>query len=167
MYNKNHLPSGHSKDVLIEPRKKLSEKSLQDLLKNCGLKITNQRLAILRALNSGLRVHMTARDILDEVKKEIPFIGFATVYRFIKKLQSQGVLTEISMGSGSSKYELKSNSFHYHISCVKCGKIVEFKDDNIETILENIVEKNGFTMEHQILELYVHCNSQECSSRPQ
>lgn len=157
------LPSGNSKDVLIEPRKKLSEKALKGILRNCNLKITNQRLAILKALNSGPKAHLTAQDILDEVKKYIPFIGFATVYRFVKKLHSQGLLSEISMGSGSSKYELKSKDFHYHISCIKCGKIVEFKNKNIEKILEDIMKENGFQMEHQVLEIYVRCNSKECS----
>lgn len=157
------LPGGRSKDVLIEPRKKLSEKDLKDILRNCGLKTTLQRMAILNALNNGPRVHMTAQDIHQEAKKETPVIGFATIYRFVKKLQAQGMIFEISMGSGSSRYELKPKKSHYHISCVKCGTVIEFKNKDIENKLERIVKEYKFQMEHQVLELYVRCHSKKCA----
>lgn len=160
----NQLPHGKSQDILIEPRKRLAKSTLEEVLRNCGLKITNQRLSILEALNSGPRVHMTAQDILDEVRKKQPFIGFATVYRLLKTLHANGVISEVSMGSGSSRYELKSKNFHYHISCVECKKIIEFKSKEIEQAIKTIIKKKGFHIVHQILELYVKCNSPQCKS---
>ena len=154
---------GGQQDVLIEPRKKLSEDSLRNILKKCGLKITAQRMAILKVLNSGPRYHKTAQDILDEVKKTNSSIGFATVYRFLRKLTKSQMISEISMGAGSSCYELKSNQFHYHIACVKCGKIIEFKNRTIERTLKRIVTEKNYKLQNQILEIYVICDSGKCN----
>ena len=156
------LPFGKNQDVLIEPRKVLSQKSLESVLRQCGLKVTRQRLVILKALNSGPRVHLTAQDILDEVRTTHPKIGFATIYRFLKHLTASGMITEISMGHSSSKYELKSKEFHYHITCIHCGKIIEFKNKTIENTIQKLLKEKGYTLEHQSLELYVKCNSSGC-----
>ena len=156
------LPSGSNKDVLIEPRETLSEEALISILRRCQLKITNQRLAILRVFNSGARVHMTAQDILDEVRKTFPRIGFATVYRFLRELTEKGITAEISMGNASSLYELKFKHPHYHIACTSCGKIVEFKNKIIEDTLKKIVKERKFTLKNQVVELYVCCNSEDC-----
>lgn len=157
------LPFGSQQDILLEPRKNLSEEGLRDILRKCGLKITAQRMAILKALNAGPRYHKTAQDILDEVKKTNSSIGFATVYRFLRKLTKTKMISEISMGAGSSCYELKSNLFHYHIACVKCGKIIEFKNRTIENTLKKIVSERNYTIQNQILEIYVICDSKQCN----
>ena len=157
-----HLPFGSRQDILIEPRKSLNHEELTSILRKCGLKITNQRIAILMALNSGPRYHKTAQDILDEVKKTNSSIGFATVYRFLKTLTKSQIISEISMGSGSSCYELKSNKFHYHIACVKCRKIVEFKNKTIENTLKKILLEKKYKLQNQILEIYVICDSKQC-----
>jgi len=156
-----NLPYG-SQDILLEPRQALSQEALRDILHKCGLKITSQRLAILQALNTGPRYHKTAQDILDVVKKIQPSIGFATVYRFLRKLTQSQMISEISMGAGSSCYELKSNHFHYHIACIKCGKIVEFKNKTIENTLKKIVSEKNYKIKNQILEIYVICDSKKC-----
>lgn len=159
----SNLPFGNNQDILLEPRKTLDESDLKDILKKCGLKITAQRLAILRALNSGPCYHKTALEILNSAKKENSSIGFATVYRFLKKLTKSQMISEISMGAGSSCYELKSNQFHYHIACIKCGKIIEFKNKTIENTLKKIVTEKNYKMQNQILEVYVLCDSKQCN----
>jgi len=153
------LPSGVQQDVLIEPRTSFDEKELKEILKKCGLKITGQRIAILKTLNSGPRYHKTAKDILTEVKKIYPSVGFATVYRLLKKLTKAQMILEISMGAGSSCYELKSNQSHYHIACVTCGKIVEFKNKLIEDTLKKIVLGKNYQLKNQVVEIYVKCDS--------
>ena len=158
--NTNKLPLGKQQDVLIEPRKALTEDSLKDILKKCGLKITEQRMAILKALNSGPRYHKTAQDILDSAKKTSPSLGFATVYRFLKKLTQAQLISEISMGASSSCYELKSNQSHYHIACMSCGKIVEFRNKLVENTLQKIVSEKNYKMQNQMVEIYVTCD--EC-----
>ena len=158
----SELPFGKQQDILLEPRESLSEDRLKDILKKSGVKITSQRMAILRALNSGPRYHKTAQDILMEAKKTQPSVGFATVYRLLKTLTKAQMISEISMGAGSSCYELKSNQVHYHIACVKCGKIVEFKNKTIENTLKTIVLEKNYKIQNQVLEIYVTCDAKKC-----
>ena len=160
------LPHGNNQDILLEPRKTLGEEALKHILQKCGLKITTQRMAVLKALNSGPRYHKTAQDILDEVRTTNPSIGigFATIYRFLKTLTKANLISKISMGSGSSCYELKSNKLHYHIACVKCDKIIEFKNQNIEAILKKLIAEKNYTLQNQIVEIYVICASKECNA---
>lgn len=152
------LPYGNYQDILIEPRQSLTEESLKDILKKCGLKITTQRMLILKALNSGPRYHKTAQDILDEVRKTNSSLGFATVYRFLQRLTKAQMISKISMGAGSSCYELKSNQFHYHIACLNCGKIIEFKNRTIENTLKKIVLEKNYKIKNQVVEIYVTCD---------
>lgn len=152
------LPFGLQQDVLIEPRAFFDEKELKNILKKSGLKITGQRIAILKTLNSGPRYHKTAKDILNEVKKIYPSVGFATVYRLLKKLTQAEMILEISMGAGSSCYELKTNQSHYHIACVHCGKIIEFKNKLIEDALKKIILEKGYQIKNQMVEIYVNCD---------
>ncbi|MBC6415606.1 MAG: transcriptional repressor [Bdellovibrionales bacterium] len=155
-----NLPIGTQTDVLIEPRTFFNEKELKEILKKCGLKITKQRVAVLKVLSSGPRYHKTAKDILEEVKKNFPNIGFATIYRLLKRLSQAQMILEISMGAGSSCYELKTKQqSHYHIACLNCGKIIEFKNKMIETTLEKIVLEKNYTLKNQVVEIYVNCDS--------
>lgn len=160
------LTTGNNQDILLEPRKTLGEEALKHILQKCGLKITTQRMAVLKALNSGPRYHKTAQNILDEVRKTHPSIsiGFATIYRFLKTLTKAQMISKISMGSGSACYELKSNKLHYHIACVKCDKIVEFKNQSIETTLKKLISEKNYAMQNQIVEIYVICDSKQCNS---
>ena len=159
-----HLAFGNNQDVLIEPRELLTKKELKNILQRCGLKVTNQRLVLLQVLNSGPRFHMTANDILHQARQKFPHLGGATVYRFLNHLKEKDVISEISMGNSSSRYEMKSKSFHYHINCVRCGKIIEFKNKTIENILKKIIEESKFTMQHHSLEIYIICNSIKCQN---
>lgn len=155
------LPFGSGQDILIEPRPSFDAEKMRDILKKCGLKITNQRLAILKVLNSGPRYHKTAQEILNEVKKVQSGLGFATVYRFLRKLTEADMILEISMGTGSSCYELKSKREHYHIACIHCRKIIEFKNKSIESTLKKIVAEKNYKLQNQVVEIYVSCDKCE------
>ena len=158
---KPQLPFGSQQDILIEPRESLTNKSLKNILKKCGLKITDQRMAVLKVLNSGPRYHKTAQEILNEVRVFHKTIGFATVYRFLKKLTQCQMVSELSMGAGSACYELISNQSHYHIACMNCGKIMEFKNQSIESTLNKILLEKKFKLKKQVVEIYVSCD--KCS----
>ena len=153
-----NLPFGRQQEILIEPRTSFNKKELKDILKMAGLKFTNQRLAILNTLNTGPHYHKTAKDILIEAQKTYPSIGFATVYRLLKKLCQAQQAIEISMGSSSSYYELKTNQSHYHIACVECGKIIEFQNKMLEEALEKVISEKGYKAKKKTIEVYVTCD---------
>ena len=156
------LPRGYAKDELIQPQTQLSENNLKSMLRSMNLKVTNQRLSILKVLNKGPKTHVTAKDVFEQVRSDFPHIGFATVYRFLKETSRFGITSELRIGYAPARYELKVREHHHHIVCTQCGKIVEFQNDIIEEQIKKISEDHNFTMEHHIFELYGRCNQPSC-----
>jgi Fur family ferric uptake transcriptional regulator len=130
------------------------------IIREMGLKVTDQRISILKSLSSG-RAHVTAQEVFEEVVVKSPDIGFATVYRFLKKLKSHTFVTEVRMGGLPARYELTPRKHHDHLTCQNCGKIVEFSNDEIEKLQEKVARIHKFKLTGHLLELYGICD--KCS----
>lgn len=160
VFNSEDVPSlvrgeQNPKEELIN-RDRLDTKSYKRIIREMGLKVTKQRMAILEGLNSG-RAHVTAQEVYEMVNAKHPEIGFATVYRFLRKMTEQSFVTEVRIGGLPARYELTPTQHHDHLTCIKCGKIVEFENEQIEKLQEHIAEKNGFILKNHVLELYGVC----------
>lgn len=126
------------------------------MIRQMGLKVTQQRLAILESLSKG-RAHVTAQEVFEIVNAQYPEIGFATVYRFLRKMAEQSMVTEVRMGGLPARYELTPRRHHDHLTCVQCGQIVEFENAVIETLQEQVARAHNFRLTHHVLELYGLC----------
>ncbi len=144
------------KEELIS-REVLDTKTSKRMIREMGLKVTKQRMAILEGLNTG-RAHVTAQEVYETVNEKYPEIGFATVYRFLRKLTGQGFVTELRIGGLPARYELTSKEHHDHLTCVDCGKIVEFENSQIEKLQEEIATSYNFILTDHVLELYGVCS---------
>ncbi len=130
-------------------------------LKEKGLKSTAQRDDIARAFFASAR-HMSIDDLYQEVRKVNPRVGYATVYRTIKLLKDCELADERHFGDGQTRYENAESEeeHHDHLICDKCGKIVEFNDEALETLQEEIAARLGFVLARHRMELYGICR--EC-----
>jgi Fur family ferric uptake transcriptional regulator len=126
------------------------------MIRQMGLKVTQQRLAILQTLSAG-RAHVTAQEVFETVNAKYPEIGFATVYRFLRKMAEQNMVTEVRMGGLPARYELTPRRHHDHLTCVQCGQIVEFENQGIEALQEQVARAHNFQLTHHVLELYGVC----------
>lgn len=90
-----------------------------------GLRMTNQRELILRELR-GSRAHLTADQLYDRVRKTMPRISLATVYRNLETLAAAGMIGKIQTGGRQKHFDYDA-SVHHHIHCLRCHRI-----DNIE-----------------------------------
>jgi Fur family transcriptional regulator, ferric uptake regulator len=133
-----------------------SENELKGMIRKLNLKVTSQRLLILKALCGGLR-HVTAQELFEKVSRVDSSIGFATVYRFLRHLNENKFVTEVRMGGLPARYELTPKKHHDHLTCTQCGQIVEFENKTIEALQEKVARQFGFTLDHHILELYGKC----------
>lgn len=134
------------------------------IIRDIGLKVTLQRLGILDTVRGG-PAHFTAQEVYEKVITTHPDIGFATVYRFLKKLSEHNYISEFRIGGMPARYEWITKNHHDHMSCTQCGKIIEFENDKIEKLQESIAEEYGFKLTSHILELYGICL--ECSKKNQ
>ncbi len=156
------LPKSKSHKESIIEREELTADNFKEIIRSLNLKVTSQRLLILESLHKG-KTHMTAQTLFEKVEKKDPTVGFATVYRFLKSLAESGFVTEVRMGGGASRYELTSKQHHDHLTCVKCGKICEFENPDIEKLQEKVAHHFGFQLTSHVLELYGLCS--DCQTK--
>ncbi len=149
------LPVSQSQTQL-NPAPELKEVSAKKIIRELGLKVTQQRVQILNAVRKGPR-HFTAQDIFETVAAENPAIGFATVYRFLKNLSGNHFVTEVRMGGMPARYEWASRHHHDHLTCSECHKVVEFENEQIEVLQEKIARQLGFRLTGHLLELFGIC----------
>ena len=87
-------------------------------------------------------------------RRSIPNISIATVYRTVRLFEEAGILERHEFGDGRSRYEAASESHHDHLIDVETGNVIEFVDDELETLQKRIAEKLGFRLVDHRMELY-------------
>jgi len=139
-----------------------NEDDFVELLKNKGLKVTNQRKIILEGLASQPDEHFTAEEIYEMVKEKYPEIGLATVYRTIQLFSDLELIESLNLDDGYVRYEIvKSNSkhHHHHLICLGCGRVFSFEGDLLDHLERQINETLGFRVENHEVKLYGYCKN--------
>jgi len=93
------------------------------LLREHGMHVTAQRLAVLRAL--GGRPHSTADDIATSVRAEIGAISRQAVYDVLAALSERGALRRIQPAGSPARYETRVDDNHHHVICRTCNRMVD------------------------------------------
>ena len=93
------------------------------LLRQHGLQVTVQRLAVLRALSD--RPHSTADDVVKAVRAEIGAISRQAVYDVLAALTDKGLLRRIQPARSPARYECRVGDNHHHLICRTCNRMVD------------------------------------------
>jgi Fur family transcriptional regulator, stress-responsive regulator len=101
------------------------ETSVHDdaLLRRHGLKVTAQRLAVLRAVSD--QTHSTADDVYKIVRAEIGAISHQAVYDALAALTDKGLLRRIQPAGSPARYEDRVGDNHHHLICRTCSRMVD------------------------------------------
>ena len=94
-----------------------------DLLREHGLQVTAQRLAVLRAVSG--RPHCTADDVAEGVRAEIGAISRQAVYDALGILADKGLIRRIQPAGSPARYEDRVGDNHHHVICRICGKTAD------------------------------------------
>lgn len=125
-----------------------------------GLKSTRQRDRILDIFVSAGR-HLSAEELYLLIKRTDKGIGYATVYRTLKLLSDAGMAHERRFEDGITRFEYNAAEGHHdHLICNRCGRIIEFENEQIEELQRAVARKNKFKVSSHKLELYGFC--EEC-----
>ncbi len=137
--------------------KKTPVLQLSEYLATHGLRSTSQRDAILNAFIEAGR-HLSAEELYARVRKSHPGIGYATIYRTLKLLAEAGLAEERRFEDGFTRFEYKNpNAHHDHLICTGCGSIIEFENERIEALQQDVANKKGFKVQSHKLEMYGLC----------
>ena len=103
-----------------------------------GLKSTSQRRLITE-------VFFADEELYLRVRAEDPRVGYATVYRTLKLLVECGLAEPRRLGDNQTRYEPEEPGAHHdHLVCTECGAIVEFEEERIEALQDQVVRRLGF-----------------------
>ena len=94
------------------------------------------------------------------MKRRMPQVGQATVYRTLKLLVESGLAETLDIGDGVVLYERKYGQLHHdHLICTKCGKRVEILDAVIEVRQAEVAAQYGFDLTQHRMILYGLCEA--------
>lgn len=139
---------------------------LKEELKQKGYKLTPQRRAIVDTIIEKEGEHLTTEEIYDEVKKNCPEIGLATVYRTIILLEELGVICKLDLNDGCSRYELvrkDEGHRHHHLVCNECKDVIEVQDDLLDELEEEVDRSYGFHILDHSVKFFGICR--KCQSK--
>jgi Fur family transcriptional regulator, ferric uptake regulator len=124
-------------------------------LRKAGLKVTLPRVKILQMLESSEKHHMSAEDVYKALMEQGDDVGLATVYRVLTQFESAGLVVRHNFDGGHSVFEVARGEHHDHMVDIDTGTIIEFHNDEIETLQKRIVAEYGFELTDHSLVLYV------------
>ena len=126
-------------------------------LKDAGLKITLPRIKILQILDSAEVHHVSAEDVYKILLNNGEENGLATVYRVLTQFEQAGLVVRHNFEGGHSVFEMSSEKHHDHIVCVRCGRVEEFTDEEIEKRQQVVADRLGFELTDHNLNMYGLC----------
>jgi Fur family ferric uptake transcriptional regulator len=124
-------------------------------LRKVGLKVTLPRLKILEILETSDQRHLSAEDVYRILMDSDEEVGLATVYRVLTQFESAGLVERHNFDSGHSVFELDRGEHHDHMVCVESGMVMEFHNEQIETLQQQIAHEQGYELMDHKLVLYV------------
>ena len=122
-----------------------------------GRRLTSQRRLLLEVLTER-DDHLDAEAIYALAKKRDPNISLATVYRTLKVLKEVGVVQERILDREGQRhhYELTTEA-HYHFTCLKCGRVIEFESALIEQASDELAKRLQLDIVHARVHLDGYC----------
>ncbi|RMF96793.1 MAG: ferric iron uptake transcriptional regulator [Gammaproteobacteria bacterium] len=124
-------------------------------LKRAGLRATGPRLKILDALKEHAGSHLSAEDLYRHLREAGEEVGLATVYRVLTQFEEAGLVTRHNFEGDHAVFELRPRQHHDHMVCLETGDVVEFLNEDIERLQEEVAARHGYELVDHRLVLYV------------
>ena len=136
----------------------ITRESIIKQLKENGLKITPQRLAIIEVLLEKRDLHPGARLLYKEAKKKKKSLSLSTTYATLNELSRHGIIKTLQFDKMEDRYE-ENLEEHINLICERCKKILDY-NVSIGVDQREVAKKTGFSITDTRLEYYGLCR--EC-----
>ena len=132
---------------------------IEEKCKQKGVRLTEQRRLIAKVMSeSKLTFGSKDHPDVDELHKRVSLvdkkISIATVYRTVKLFEESGILEKHDFKGGKARYEPSLDEHHDHLIDINSGEIIEFVDEEIEKLQNEVAKKLGYKLVDHKLELY-------------
>ena len=125
-------------------------------LKDGGLRVTPQRLAIYCALVAS-DSHPTAQILFEQLQPSLPSLSQATVYNTLQALVERGLVQEIGeAGDGAVHYDGNPRP-HVNLICTSCHSVDDVFEVSLEGIAEQVASRSGYRVQGMRIAYYGLC----------
>ncbi len=118
-----------------------------------GMRMTEQRRVIARVLSES-DDHPDVEELYKRSALIDSRISIATIYRTVRLFEEAGILERHDFRDGRSRYETTSDEHHDHLIDINSGKVLEFRNEEIELLQQKIATKLGYKLVDHRMELY-------------
>ena len=139
----------------------VDKKEMIGRLKERGLRITPQRLAVVDALLDNYHEHPGAMMIYHEARKKAPHISLSTVYATLKEFSEKGLIRQLEFDRMENRYDIDLSD-HVNLLCWRCGKIVDY---HMPQLIDprDVARQTGFILTESRFEFHGYCR--DCLKR--
>jgi len=127
----------------------------ETLLRQHGMQVTAQRLAVMRAVTD--HPHSTADDIDKAVRADIGAISRQAVYDALAALTDKSLLRRIQPAGSPARYEDRVGDNHHHLICRDCGRMVDVDCAVGETPCLTAADDSGYEIDEAEVIYWGHC----------
>lgn len=111
---------------------------INKILKEKGLKVTPQRIAVLKALKSD-RTHPSAEVLIKSILKDHPYISVGTIYNILDTFVNKGIVEKIHTDDNIMRYDPVIED-HHHLYLDKDGEILDYYDEELTELVKRYLE---------------------------
>ena len=108
------------------------------------LRMTNQREIILQELQKSKK-HLTADELYTRVKKSMPRISLATVYRNLETLSEAGMIGKLEISGRQKRFDYDVSE-HDHVYCIQCHRVDNIALDRSMVSSREFASAGGYTI---------------------
>jgi Fe2+ or Zn2+ uptake regulation protein len=134
------------------------------VLRERGLKVTTQRMAVYRALTEHGR-HLTAEEVHARAGRELPAISLTTVYKILHELIELGKARRVDLGDGSARFDPNTEP-HAHLVCRRCGRAEDLPAGDYHVGVPEVAARGYRVLDHAVIfyGLCPRCRAAEAES---
>ena len=133
----------------------MSDQIITGILREKGLKVTPQRLAVYNVLYNTTE-HPSAEMIFQKLQPDYPTMSLATVYKTIEVLKEIGLVQALNVGEDSFRYDANVEN-HPHVKCVVCHRVDDIFDIDADGFVEKIADKTDYKLTGKQFYFYGVC----------
>jgi Fur family ferric uptake transcriptional regulator len=131
-------------------------KPIETLEEQCtrkGMRMTDQRRTIAQVMEQAVD-HPDVEELYRRASAIDARISLSTVYRTLNLFEEAGLVTKHDFRDGRARFEPIPDEHHDHLIDIRSGKVIEFRNEEIEAIQEIIAKRLGYRLVDHRLELY-------------
>jgi Fur family transcriptional regulator, peroxide stress response regulator len=130
-------------------------RSFREICQENGIAVTHQRQVLYEVMKT-MHGHPSPEEVYARVKKKVPAISLATVYKNIHLFVESGVFSKVSMHHGSLRVEMNEEA-HHHMVCSKCKAITDIGEKELGLVSKKSRLPGGFLVERYAVDVIGLC----------